>query len=532
MIKFKTLLITILLTSSGIFLAQENLKDSIIINNLSFNTEYSDFGSTIFKDSILYFASNHNTNRLIKRKWKPNMQPFLDLYSIDINKKFQHSKVKLNNAINTKYHESSVAFNSDYTIIYFTRNGEREDYKTRKVKEDSIKLKLYSADLINNDWKNIKELPFNSALYSIGHPALSNNQKKLYFISDMPGGFGESDIYSVDILADGSYSTPINLGPKVNTKGKEMFPFIDENNILYFSTNGFTDNNGGLDIYYYILDEKTHKPTNAGKKINSSADDFSFTKIRGKKEGYFSSNRPQGKGSDDIYLYKGDFVIYPGKCIRKTEFIVKDVNSMEVIKNASIKLSTQNKQNYKTLKTDKFGITRISEYCDITNLNIVVSKKGYKLKEQQFSLAKKDLKIEIYLNKDILADSRVKFNNSNLQIIIGDVLFDLNKSDIRENAAIKLKKLIEIMRDYPKIKVEIGSHTDSRGSDKYNLKLSNERSLSIRNYIISKGISSDRIFGKGYGETKLLNNCSNGVRCKEYKHQINRRTEFTIIKQN
>jgi len=326
MIKFKTLLIFILLTSSGIFLAQENIKDSIIINNLSFNTKYSDFGSTIFKDSILYFASNYNTNRLIKRKWKPNMQPFLNLYSINTKNNFQSSKVKLNKAVNTKYHESSVAFNSDYTVMYFTRNGEREDYKSDKKKNETINLKLYKADLIDNEWQNIIELPFNNALYSVGHPALSKNQKKLYFISDMPGGYGETDIYSVDILANNLYSTPINLGPKVNTKGKEMFPFIDENNVLYYSSNGFTNNKGGLDIYYYILNEKDHTPTNAGNKINSAFDDFSLTKKRGKKEGFLSSNRPEGKGSDDIYMYKGDFVIYPEKCFRKTKIIVKDKN--------------------------------------------------------------------------------------------------------------------------------------------------------------------------------------------------------------
>lgn len=525
--KLKILFISLFFTSIGILYSQENKKDSIIIKNLYFNTKFSDFGGTIFKDSTLYFASSKNTNRFIKRKWKPNMQPFLDLYTIDIKKNSQSSMVKLNKAINTRYHESSVAFNSDYSVIYFTRNGENKDYKGVK----SVKLKLYKANLIENDWKNIKELPFNNTSYSIGHPALSNDQKKLYFISDMLGGYGETDIYSVDILADGTYSEPKNLGPKVNTSGKEMFPFIDENNILYYSSNGFTNNKGGLDIYYYILNEKKHNPTNAGNQINSSSDDFSFTKIRGKKEGFFSSNRPEGKGSDDIYMYKGDFVIYPEKCFRKTEIIVKDKNSKEIIENASVNLYLDNEQNYKTLKTNKFGVTKIKEDCEITFINAVVSKKGYKLKEQEISFSKGELKTEIFLNRDILADNRMKYNDSNLQIFIGDVLFDLNKSKIREDAAVKLNQLVVIMKDYPEIKVNIESHTDSRGNDKYNLKLSRERSLSVKNYIISKGISNQRIFGVGHGETKLLNNCSNGVKCKEFKHQLNRRVEFTVIKQ-
>tara|TARA_R110002049_G_scaffold178976_2_gene346037 strand:+ start:234 stop:1835 length:1602 start_codon:yes stop_codon:yes gene_type:complete len=530
MIKFKTLLISIFLTSSGFFLAQENRKDSIIIiNNLGFNTKYSDFGSTIFKDSILYFASNYNTNRLIKRKWRPNMQPFLDLYSIDIKKKFPPSKVKLNNAINTKYHESSVAFNSDYTVMYFTRNGEREDYKNRKNKKDPVKLKLYSADLIDNDWKNIKELPFNSALYSIGHPALSNDQKKLYFISDMPGGYGESDIYRVDILANGSYSTPINLGPKVNTKGKEMFPFIDENNILYFSTNGFIDSYGGLDIYYYILDEKTHKPTNAGKKINSSADDFSFTKKRNQKQGYFSSNRPGGIGDDDIYSYEGDFVMYPKKCYQEVEIVIKDKDTKTIINNAIISLSNENKEDDIILKTNQKGIVKIKEKCNRASLNYTINSLGYINKMGKLLFSNKNITNTYYLAKDIKKDNRVKLVKDKLLIIIGDVLFDLNSDKIREDAAIKINNLVKIMKEYPEIKVEIGSHTDSRGNDKYNLKLSAKRFVSIRNYIVTNGISENRLTGKGFGETQILNKCLNGISCNDYQHQINRRVEFTII---
>ena len=529
MIKFKTLLISIFLTSTGIFLAQENKKDSIIINNLSFNTKYSDFGSTIFKDSILYFASNYNTNRLIKRKWEPNMQPFLDLYSIDIKKNFQASKVKLNKAINTKYHESSVAFNSDYTVMYFTRNGENEDYKSSKTNKNSVKLKLYRADLIDNDWKNIKELPFNSALYSIGHPALSSDQNKLYFISDMPEGYGESDIYSVDILANGSYSTPINLGPKVNTTGKELFPFIDENNILYFSTNGFTDSNGGLDIYYYILDDKTHKPTNAGKKINSSADDFSFTKKRNQKQGYFSSNRPGGIGDDDIYSYEGDFVMYPEKCYQEIEIVVKDKDTKTIINNAIISLSNENKEEDIILKTNQKGIVILKEKCNRASLNYSINSLGYINKVGKLTFSDKNSTSTYYLVKDIKKDNRVKIVRDKLFIIIGDVLFDLNNDKVKKDVDIKLNNLVKIMKEYPEIKVEIGTHTDSRGSDKYNLKLSDKRFVSIRNYIISNGISENRLTGKSFGETQILNECLNGVSCNDYQHQVNRRAEFTII---
>lgn len=528
--KLKYLFIGIFFIYSGILVSQEKKEKNIIIENLSVNTEFSDFGGTIFRDSILFFASSKNTNRFVKRKWKPNMQPFLDLYFVNMKNDNQNTKVKLNKTINTRNHESSVSFNSNYTVMYFTRNGEKKDYVNSKTDKELIKLKLYKADLINNEWSNVKELPFNNELNSFGHPSINSSQTKLYFISDKPGGYGETDIYSVDILPNGEYSSPKNLGPKVNTSGKEMFPFIDENNILYYSSNGLKDSIKDLDIYYYILDEKDHYPTNAGDQINSSSDDFAFKKIKGKNEGYFSSNRNGGKGSDDIYMYKGNFVVYPEKCFQEIEIIVKDEDSKETISGAYVDFSYDTEKENTILSSNENGIVKLKQECDGSDVNFLISKLGYLKKKGEFSFSEGSRSITYFLKKDISQDNRVKLIDNSLQIIIGNVFFDLNKDAIRSDTALKLNELVQIMNDYPSIKIEIGSHSDSRGSDAYNLKLSNRRSFSIRNYIISKGISSERIIDKGYGETQLLNKCSNGVKCQEYQHQLNRRTEFKVIK--
>ncbi|MEN8836308.1 MAG: OmpA family protein [Polaribacter sp.] len=528
--KIKLLFTCFLFTAIGVLSSQENKEKNILVKNLSFNTEFSDFGGTVFRDSILFFASSKNTNRFVKRKWKPNMQPFLDLYSVNFKSDKQNIRVKLNKTINTRNHESSVSFNSDYTVMYFTRNGEKKDYVNSKTDKELIKLKLYKADLINNEWSNVKELPINNELYSYGHPSINSRETKLYFISDMPGGYGETDIYSVDILPNGRYSSPKNLGPKVNTSGKEMFPFIDENNILYYSSNGFKDSIKDLDIYYYILDEKDHSPTNAGVQINSSSDDFAFKKIKGKNEGFFSSNRNGGKGGDDIYLYKGDFIVHPKKCFQEIEIIVKDEDSKETISAAYIDFLYDTEKENNILRSNENGVVNLKKECDGSDVNFLISKLGYLKRKGEFSFLEGSKSITYLLKKDITQDNRVKIIGNGLQIIIGNVFFDLNKDTIRSDTALKLNELIQIMNDYPSIKVEIGSHSDSRGRDVYNLKLSNRRSVSIKNYIISKGISSERIIDKGYGETQLLNECSNGVKCEESKHQLNRRTEFKIIK--
>ena len=419
-----------------------------------------------------------------------------------------------------------MSFNNSKTIMYFTANNLIT--KKRGFGKEIVKLKLYSAKLINNKWTEIKELPFNSEKYSIGHPSLSLDEKKLYFISDMPGGYGLTDIYNVDILPDGSYSSPVNLGEKINTAGKEMFPFVDENNILYYSSNGIDKNVGDLDIYYTDLKNESTKVFNAGLPINSKSDDFAFFKIRGREKGYFSSNRIGGKGDDDIYLYSGDF---KEKEICK-EFIniaIKDSKTFKLLDSVSVLLRPIASKIQVEKNTKLNGRVKFEKSCVSDSLKISALKKGYLPFNKSFKSQKGKLNYELLLEKDILSEKIVEVVDRKVQIIIDDVYFSYGKFNISSQSKLKLAKLIAIMNKYPEIKIKVNSHTDSRSGYLFNLKLSKKRALSIRNYIISKGISKNRVYFEGYGEQKIINKCFNNVKCSEEEHLVNRRTTFLIV---
>ncbi|WP_440879829.1 hypothetical protein [Tenacibaculum sp. C7A-26P2] len=283
------------------FLFLNNLTSQNIsykIKNLSLNTKDSEIAPTFYKNNTLVFARPiaNNSNKRLK---------FFNLFKTDeTNLLYSNSTKKVipfSNEINTFFHESNAVFTKDYNTIYFTKTNAKKRRPGKKDSEGSVVLKIYTANYINGKWKNIRELPFNSDNYSIGHPALSNDDKKLFFTSNMPGTHGESDIFVVDILDNNKYSTPKNLGRQINSSKKEMFPFIDENNNLYFSSN---NNNEDLDIYCSKFKDGTYeKPHKLDSPINSNADDFGFIKKRNQNKGYFSSNRYGGKGGDDIYYF-------------------------------------------------------------------------------------------------------------------------------------------------------------------------------------------------------------------------------------
>ncbi len=300
----RTLALAIVCFAASPVSAQEAIYE---IKNLDFNTKHSDFGASFYENNTLVFAQSKKSS-IIKGI------PFFNLYQVsekqqtppkkeDIVKLSQHENPLLRDTKKV-FHETNAVFTKDYKTVYFTRTSYTRKRRVRRDAEGYVTLKLYKATNVNGTWKNVKELPFSSNQYSVAHPTLSNDEKKLYFSSNMPGTHGDSDIFVVDILADNTYSKPKNLGPTINTKGKEMFPFVDENNNLYFSSTSHKNNQGGLDIYCAKFENNTYKtPKNLGFPLNSNADDFSFIKKRGENTGYFSSNRPGGKGKDDIYSF-------------------------------------------------------------------------------------------------------------------------------------------------------------------------------------------------------------------------------------
>ncbi len=499
------------------------------IKNIAANSVMSNFGTSFYGDDKLVFSSPAKRNYIISNVWKGNGQPFLQLYVGTIVDDGELNNItKLSKEINTRFHEADVTFSKDKKTVYFTRSNFFEG-KYRKDSLDINRLKIFKAVQDNlGKWSKIYDLPFNNDHYSVGHPTLSEDQKTLYFVSDMPGTLGKTDIFKVTVNDDGTYGEPVNLGPEVNTAEKEMFPYISGNNELYYSTNG-RDGFGNLDVYVTIFnDDYTFESTkNLGNEINSEYDDFAFIINNETLEGYFSSNRfdKSGKGDDDIYFFKEN---RPVICDQFVEGIVKDSETGLPIPGAKIEVYKNNVQvDSLTVLVREMATFELPLECNST-YKFVGNKENYIQNKVTITTTDEDRKIhkvEIMLEPDkefVVVGERVLLK-------LNTIYFDFDKSFIRPDAELELKKAIKIMEKYPEIIVEFGAHCDSRGADSYNDKLSARRADSTVEFMTQRGISKDRLTGQGYGERKLTNKCSNGVKCTEQEHQKNRRTEFVIL---
>ncbi len=294
----------------------EEKSEKFSVNFLNINSEYSDYAPSFYEGELV-FASSRNVNSVSKSFDEVSNQPFLDLYTT-VKKSDKERIRKLKGSINTKFHESSAVFSKDKKTVYFTRNN----YSKRKSKtniEGSVLLKIYRARYVEGKWKDIEELPFSSDDYSIAHPTLSPDGRFLYFASDMPGSFGKSDIYVVEINEDGSFGIPENLGDRINTSGRETFPFISDKGKLFFASDGH-QGLGGLDIFMTLFNDNETEVYNLGEPINSSEDDFTFIINEEHKIGFFASNRKGGKGDDDIYGFR-QLVSFPEYHKRKLKTI-------------------------------------------------------------------------------------------------------------------------------------------------------------------------------------------------------------------
>ncbi|NLP57872.1 OmpA family protein [Lutibacter sp. B1] len=498
------------------------------IRNISKNTKYQDFGVTYYGDSLAVFASSRKDKSIRKRVWFGNKQPFLELY---VGKVVENGDIinieRFSKTINTKYHESNVSFTKDLQTVYFTR----DNYLDNKIKKDTVGWilnQLYVAKIGDDGkWKNIKPMPFNSDNYQTGHPVLNEKEDKLYFISDMPGGYGLTDIYVVEIYNDGTYGSPQNLGPIVNSNKKEMFPYIDGNDILYYSSNGYKNSYGGLDIYVTKLTngKVLEKPQNLGFPINSDKDDFNIVFQKNKRVGHFSSNRIGGKGDDDIYYFE-ELTPVVFECNQIAEGIVREKESGALLPGAKVDLINEKGVVLESTIADKYATFSFKVNCN-TAYKVVGSKQDYIEDMVTFTTSNVN-ELELALNLNLGTNEFVNVRGM-LMININPIYFDLDKSFIRQDAAIEIEKVVRIMKKYPKLKIDLGSHTDSRAHDKYNQDLSDRRAKSTIDWIIERGIDPSRITGKGYGETELVNKCANDVPCTEAEHQLNRRTEFVIV---
>lgn len=520
------------------------------INNLDINSVDSDFGPSFFGDREILFSSSGKHKGNSNKKWDANGQRFLNFYIGEVDSIGNVSEIRsVSSAANTKYHESNAIFTKDKKKVYFTRNNY---YQSKKNVEHTsmgriMRIALYIADVdADGNFYNIVPFPYNSNKYSTGHPALSQDEKTLYFTSDMKGTVGKTDIFKVEIKANGTFTVPENLGGNVNTKGREMFPFVAEDGTLYFSSDG-RDGFGKLDIYKTVSsDLDIAAVQNLGEPFNSSRDDFAFIIKPGNHEGYFSSNRVGGKGDDDLYYFYDDYTFINRQKVKKNlNQLVVEEEIKPILINISIRvIDDRTKKNIEGAKV-KLIDENTGKVIEETNVDESgqVSFEAENDKDYKVSVSKplyKEEDIIITVPKDNPKDSftdvgltpETRVNETNEVIVdLNPIYFDFDSSEITELAAEELDKVVDMMEKYPTMIIEGASFTDSRGRDAYNQALSERRAASTVNYIrthLIKG-NSDLIYAIGYGETKLVNQCSNGVRCTEAEHALNRRTEFKIV---
>ena len=480
---------------------------------VAINTKYSDFGAYL-KDNVVYFTSARNTDRK-SENW--NDQPFLDLYKSDYTDGVLAVTASPFDDLNTKHHEGTLTMSQDGNTVYFTRQSFFENEfdkikntsnnKNRKVGKNYI----YKATKTEGKWGNVTSLSINDAKHNCSAPSLSVDGSTLYFSSDMKGSLGKSDIWKVAVNTDGTLGTPENLGSNINTEGSEQFPFIADDNTLYFSSNG-RNGLGGLDVYAFNS-IKNSQPVNIGKPINSEKDDFGFTFNQAKGVAFLSSNRDGGMGDDDIYQANP-------LCVVDLSVIVKDTKSGLVVNNATVSISDETGTLLGTATSNNTGTVIFQAECDKSySLNVV--KDGYN--PQVFSLGKS--KGVTSFNAGITPKEAIV---TDVEIVLSDVNFEYDKFNITQDGAFELNKLVEVLNKNPEMVITCKAHTDSRGNDKYNMKLSERRAKATLQYVISKGIARDRITAEGFGETAPKVLCGNN--CTEEQHGINRRSEFIILK--
>jgi len=512
------------------FEALENT-ERVYVNfeNLDTNTEYSDFGGFV-KDSTFYFASSRVSDTIIDPEdlYKWNKEPFLDIYqarieTVDGSKVISDPNAITAGGINSPLHEASVTISNDGKTIYFTRDNITSKNKAAYDKDGTSNLRIFRATLKNDRWTNITDLPFNSEEFSNGSPALSPDNKTLYFVSDRPESIGQTDLFKVNIKSDGTYSNPINLGREINTEGRENFPYIAKDSTLYFSSDA-NINLGLLDIFESnILKRKKNDTTqvyvkNLGAPYNSGYDDFAFYINSDTNTGFFSSNREGGKGGDDIYSF--------GKydCVQTIKGITKNKKTQKPLGKVVVKLIDEAGKIVEMVTTGKDGFFEFKDVPCESTFTVLGERVIYRPDQKDVTTTEingEETEVELFLTP-LIQDG---------EIVINPIYFDYNKSDIRPDAAYELENIVIVMREHPNMVIKIQSHTDSRGRNAYNKKLSDRRAKSTRDYLITqRNIQSPRIESAiGFGESQLLNHCKDGVKCSEEEHQLNRRSKFIIL---
>lgn len=505
------------------------------------NSAQSDFGPAFYGDGIV-FVSDRRQNFMDGKKYEWTNSNYLDMYFATpkyLDEFFQemNEPKSFSGKFNQTYHDGPASFARHDSLIYLTRTEKGKEGKdSDNFRTDRLKI-FWSA--FKGSWSKTEPFFLNSDDYSVGHPVLTPAGDTIYFVSDMSGGMGGTDIYSC-AWKNGQWEQPVNLGESVNSFGDEMFPAINGNQ-LYFASNGFAGF-GGLDLFRSTYaNGKWSKAENLGLPINSPFDDFAMILDSRGRKGFFSSNRPGGMGSDDIYACKlidSKFRKSDKKLLAGVEEdslsvtisgIVRDKQTQKPMPGTTVFLLNTLTGKADVLKTDAKGQFRTQGTKGI--LYVAKGMENNYLSDcLNFKFETTDTSRSLTIPRDLLLD-RLEVNKiislGNMDYSIETIYYDFNKWFIRPDAGKELDKLVQVMKENP-VNVELGSHTDSRGSQEYNVDLSQKRAESAVRYIVLQGIDASRITAKGYGESQIINQCTDGVPCTPREHQANRRTEIKV----
>ncbi len=511
-----------------------------VSNTMMFNSENSEFGLIPFNKGYVLTTDRKEggTTYTTEDIYGWTGKPYLKQYFVMMNSDGSSvSNLQPMNDLNFKYHNGPGTFNEDDQTMLYTRtkmvrvtkkplNSDPTSWYDHSTAADyTNRLEIYTAKYKNSAWTDVKGFAYNKPEdYSVGHPAISDDGKVLYFVSDMPGGFGGSDIYYCEKTGEDSWSPPKNAGSAINTEGNEVFPFVDAKGTLYFSSDGLPGM-GGLDLFMAKGSKSTWEtPVNLKAPMNSPKDDFSVYYEDDGKSGYMASNRDGGKGMDDIYYFRASPPVNLVLAVMTKEKL--DDGSLRPLKDVNIAMKNKTTELVNSLPTDALGYLYTRIDCG-TAFELTGTKDGY------FTQTKNVDKVNCVSKHDTvfveLTFDRIIIDKP---IVLKNIYYDFDKWNIRPDAAIELDKLVVILLDNPSIEIELGSHTDSRGSDQYNQVLSQRRAESAVSYIVANGIAQSRITAKGYGESIPVNQCTNGAKCSEEEFQMNRRTEFRVTRIN
>jgi outer membrane protein OmpA-like peptidoglycan-associated protein len=479
------------------------------IERVNLNTTQSDFGPSFVEDELWFSAfTDDEIQRLAKGD---NKDIFYNLYNVktDVEGNVTGTKNVQFETISAGFHAGPVSYCEKTQELFVTlSNFDNPEISNNVYQKAEIRLKIIITKKINGIWTVTEEFPYNNPLYSVGHPAISVTGDTLFYASNKPdSGYGESDIY-MSVRKNGKWGEPVNMGEKVNSAFDEMFPFFFDGSVLFYSTNKAKNKKDDFNLMYICKADDSFGDSKSLDEFNTKKDDFGLIIHSKGKVGYFVSRRNGGMGDDDIYkvTFKGE---------HNLELVVMDKKTLQNIQKPKVKFSDNLTGNVK-------GNLLIRLLPENSTLLVTSEIEGYQNTSINITTVGKPYGII----RDTIWVEKVEVGQ---KFVLENIFYDYDKWDILPESEVELNKLITVLNDNPSWKVELGSHTDARGSDSYNEILSQKRSDSAVDYIIKNGISKDRIIAKGYGESQLINHCKNGVECPDEVHRQNRRTEFKIL---